>query len=107
MPNSYDSLQDLLGPCLAHGQRFTLYGPMHKLHEGHCTSHGWNDGPCPQLRPYLKLTAAHELQSVTVAECSSGCLKYFFEGQRHGYPVLQCLETQEPIRPEDRFNASE
>ena len=104
MPNSYDSVRNLLGPCSAHDQHFTLYGPMEKLHEGHCKSHGWDDGPCPQLRPYLELTAAHELWRVTVVECPDGCLKYFFEGQRHGWPVLEYLETQEPICAGDRYN---
>ena len=102
-PNSYDQVQDLLGPCMAHGQHFTAYGPMGTLHEGHCLSHGWDDGACPKLLPYLRLTAAHELWTVTVAECPVGCFKCFFEGQRHGYPVLQYLETQEPICPEDSF----
>ena len=107
MPNSYDQVQDLLVLCLPHGQHFTLYGPMRELQVGHCKSHGWEDGACPTLRSYLALTAAHELWRVTVAECPSGCLKYFFEGQRHGWPVFQCLETQDPIRPADRFDGTE
>ena len=99
--------KDLIRACLAHGLMFELYGPVREIHQGHCRSHGHSDGACERLALYLKLTAAHQLWRVTVVECGQGCLKYFLEGQRHGWPILESVETQEPIHPQDRFDGTE
>ena len=98
---------DLIKACLTHGHPFTLYGPIGEIHQGHCRSHGHSDGACERLVPYLRLTAALELWRVTVVECGQGCLKYFLEGQRHGWPILESFETLEPIHPQDRFDGTD